>query len=747
MTRETINPAAGVKNCAASAAFPLLIALLMASNGSAASELLEPPVLTSRAQTLDILMVARPQLLPFTGQPAGYAYEVCSRPKDSKARRCPVPGTVVDLHTCPTAGDPIVSPYGGVRLQLVPGETLRVRLINCLPPAVDAEHATDDPLLKSNPTNLHTHGLIVEPRRADDADDPFGDYIFVIDLPHGVKPPAPTAEMAMHHGQDHARKFDFREEAVDYLIPIDATHPAGLFWFHPHVHGISLNQVSGGLAGIITLGDINGYVCDQETGCGAGNRKPRHLIFKDVQITSDYQVRFQENPAMCATPDADGQVGGCAGAGTKAGPSKDADDGRWEFTINGQTYPDIAIPPAGDIWRMANASASASYNIGLFPSGKDTKPLLFQVLAIDGVSLVLPAGVNEAQARELLGGKVDVVACPGALAAAPTAPTASGSAQPICATGLRMMPSARAEIFIPGNAGQSEAVLRTIHRQTGRDGDDWPNIDLARVTFPASHAQSVLAAADRRAPSFLSVSPAAAKLFAPDGLFGRPATTRLPGIAMPVPVSTLSQGAPGELGAARRMRAKTLQPDDKLDCSALPDGKVRQVLFGLPENKDHFGLGYRFAVAANDTSAPPLGTVKIVEFDHSALPTVCVELGPGNKTVTEKWVLVNLAAEDHNFHIHQTRFSVIATSIGGDTTLPNAVSGTPVLLDNVPLPHATGDACDGTLGPWISGGCTPTFVTISIPFHEVGDFVYHCHILEHEDGGMMAKITVVPHRD
>jgi len=74
------------------------------------------------------------------------------------------------------------------------------------------------------------------------------------------------------------------------------------------------------------------------------------------------------------------------------------------------------------------------------------------------------------------------------------------------------------------------------------------------------------------------------------------------------------------------------------------------------------------------------------------------------------------------------------------------VDGQQVLLDNVPLPHATGDACDGTVGPWIAGTCKPTIVTVSIPFREVGDFVYHCHILEHEDGGMMAKITVVPHQ-
>ena len=36
-----------------------------------------------------------------------------------------------------------------------------------------------------------------------------------------------------------------------------------------------------------------------------------------------------------------------------------------------------------------------------------------------------------------------------------------------------------------------------------------------------------------------------------------------------------------------------------------------------------------------------------------------------------------------------------------------------------------------------------TTVVVEIPFHEIGDFVFHCHILEHEDGGMMARIRVV----
>ena len=58
-------------------------------------------------------------------------------------------------------------PLGGVRLQLNPGDTLKIRLVNKLPPNPDAKHIADNPMLIGNPTNLHTHGLIVEPHRAE----------------------------------------------------------------------------------------------------------------------------------------------------------------------------------------------------------------------------------------------------------------------------------------------------------------------------------------------------------------------------------------------------------------------------------------------------------------------------------------------------------------------------------------------------------------------------------------------------
>jgi len=46
---------------------------------------------------------------------------------------------------------------------------------------------------------------------------------------------------------------------------------------------------------------------------------------------------------------------------------------------------------------------------------------------------------------------------------------------------------------------------------------------------------------------------------------------------------------------------------------------------------------------------------------------------------------------------------------------------------------------------WSGTGRYPS-VTVRMDFRgpDIGDFVYHCHILEHEDGGMMATIRVLP---
>lgn len=46
---------------------------------------------------------------------------------------------------------------------------------------------------------------------------------------------------------------------------------------------------------------------------------------------------------------------------------------------------------------------------------------------------------------------------------------------------------------------------------------------------------------------------------------------------------------------------------------------------------------------------------------------------------------------------------------------------------------------------WSGHGAYPS-VTVRVSFQgmAVGDYVYHCHLLGHEDNGMMAIIRVLP---
>ena len=102
-------------------------------------------------------------------------------------------------------------------------------------------------------------------------------------------------------------------------------------------------------------------------------------------------------------------------------------------------------------------------------------------------------------------------------------------------------------------------------------------------------------------------------------------------------------------------------------------------------------------------------------------PAIVTNIG-----AVEDWTVENRAGEAHAFHIHQLHFLLMA--ING-VPVPN-----PELLDTITIPTWSGS------GPYPS-------VTLRMDFRDpniAGTFVYHCHILDHEDGGMMAKILVNP---
>jgi FtsP/CotA-like multicopper oxidase with cupredoxin domain len=112
-----------------------------------------------------------------------------------------------------------------------------------------------------------------------------------------------------------------------------------------------------------------------------------------------------------------------------------------------------------------------------------------------------------------------------------------------------------------------------------------------------------------------------------------------------------------------------------------------------------------------------------VAFDPSAkMPNIVVKQGD-----VEDWIIENRSTELHAFHIHQIHFELLEYS--------GMVVNEPFLRDTINVPYYNGRALQ-----------YPS-VRLRMDFRDpntVGTFVYHCHLLEHEDGGMMGTIRVEP---
>ncbi len=646
--------------------------------GSPASldELREPPVFNSTQGILDLLVIAKAatitQFAPHA--PTGLVYEICRRPSDG-SNECPAAAVDADA-------------YGGTRLQLSQGDVLRLHLVNRLP-ANPALHTADpqEDFLKLNPTNIHLHGMLVSPRYATPDDATWGDNVFVYNFNSANGTPAQGSDL---HGT-------VLLDTVDYQIPIPSSHPSGLFWFHPHVHGISQDQITAGLSGIITVGQVSDYACGGVS-CGAGNQNlppVRHLILKDTQVLADGTIQNKPHSNFCGGPGvivdaaAPGQ-GVCAGVDQSAMGGGNFAGGRWYFTINGQQYPSLTLgAPAGQILRIVNASADATYDLGLW-NAAENRSMSMQVISVDGVS------IDAGSANCIAGGAQNNVG--------------------VCATLLHLMPSSRAEVWVTYRDANgviaappvgAAAILRSSGYQAGPGGDSWPAVDLAKVWFTPSNEWGGSAAAG-------------------------------------IQTSNAVNAAGTEKISATLRAANADVPSDP-NCAPLASGHKRRIFFNAPSTganpglpSDGFlGLGYE---ELDENGDPVPGTfIDVTPFDPTT-PTICLPLAAGNLPTAEIWELVNLSGSDHNFHMHQAHFSVLSAAEINNTALPAVLQGRPVMMDSLPLLHADGFCA--TVADWRNGVCTAHPATVQITFSIAGDFVYHCHILAHEDGGMMAMIRV-----
>jgi suppressor of ftsI len=182
----------------------------------------------------------------------------------------------------------------------------------------------------------------------------------------------------------------------------------------------------------------------------------------------------------------------------------------------------------------------------------------------------------------------------------------------------------------------------------------------------------------------------------------------------PLPVDNARVPVEQTLATARVLASSRTVPD-----APLPERLVPRNDFSDERVSDAHKRTFRFQYATNAK-----GEFETRINETAFHPTDKPMAAPVRGTL-EEWTLINQTTDEHPFHIHVNEFQVI--SVNGERYRANGRQ------DVVNLPAQT--LVDGKL---VDGK-----VVIRQKYSRfTGWFVFHCHILQHEDLGMMATIQV-----
>jgi FtsP/CotA-like multicopper oxidase with cupredoxin domain len=439
-------------------------------------------------------------------------------------------------------------------------------------------------------TNLHFHGLTLPP--------------------------------VCHQDEVFKTSIQPTDPPFEYRFRIPADEPPGLYWYHPHIHGFSSQQVLGGASGALIVEGI------ERANPEVAALPERVFVIRDQDLLHPQAPPPTSQTSAQALIDRDGDA---ANTGTGMGrPAKD-------LSVNfvPVPYPDyptttVAMKPGEkQLWRVVNASSVTYLNLAaLYKRGPRFRPQWIGVVAIDGV----PMKGNGSPSGHATEWRDSIVVSPGA----------------------------RVEFIMVGPPAGVPAMLVTKMVNTGPGGENDPNRPLI----------SIVAAPD--ASSTHSTLPAASGL--------------LPAASLPW------------LGNVTPVRVRKLYFSEDVQDPNDPNSPTKFYL-------------------TVDGQTP-------ATFDPaSETPNIVVRQGD-----VEDWIIENRSTELHAFHIHQIHFEVVEW-------LGLAVNE-PYLRDTVNIPFYS----PSTMQNYPA-------VRLRMDFRDpntVGTFVYHCHLLDHEDGGMMGLIRVEP---
>ncbi len=210
--------------------------------------------------------------------------------------------------------------FPGPTLSVRPGDMIDITFTNRIVfDQADTKPGYGRPPREANTTNLHYHGMHISPLGTADN----------------------MLLMVRANGKQR------------YLFQVPVDHPAGLFWYHAHVHGLVTNQVGRGAAGMIYVS--NGYT---DNIASLGIRR-RLMMLQQAYFESDLATVISDD-----------------------GEREDKDLAL--SLINGELMPDILMRPGEpQVWSLLNGSTSAFYVMRL-------EGHTFDVIADDGTPLRAP---------------------------------------------------------------------------------------------------------------------------------------------------------------------------------------------------------------------------------------------------------------------------------------------------------------------------------------------------------------------
>ncbi|HTQ97958.1 MAG TPA: multicopper oxidase family protein [Candidatus Acidoferrum sp.] len=483
-------------------------------------------------------------------------------------------------------------------LRLHPGDLLILDLKNNLvESAGEAAHAHNHGMQNSNgdpclsgkmtavSTNLHFHGLVIPP--------------------------------TCHQDEVLKTSISPGDTPFEYRIRIPVDQAPGLYWYHPHIHGFSRQQVLGGASGAIIIEGL------ERTDKALPGLRERVLIIRDQNLLNPNAPPSKNEPVIPQIRvDRDGDV-----VNTGNGFGKPAKDLSINFVpVPYPDYPPATIemrPGERQLWRVLNAGAITYLNLQIL---HDRVPQMLQIVALDGVTVNENGKENDRLAiRNHLG----------------------------------LPPGGRVEFIVDAPPAEISATLVTRVVNTGPGGENDPNRPLAKIVIKEDAPEP---------KSILSTNPDP---------------------AIPQSLPWLGDVAPV---------------------------RTRKLYFSeTPQDPKDPNSPTTFYITVDGQTPTP--------FDPSSnTPSIVAKQGD-----VEDWIIENRSNELHAFHIHQVHFLMMDWN--------GIAVNEPFLRDTINVPFF-----DGKMEHFPSVRLRMDFRAPSV----VGTFFFHCHLLEHEDNGMMGLIRVDP---